>query len=52
LYEQRSLAVMLLREYEWTLPEDSIHQDGLKNAFSPFALTLPYNLRITFTKRK
>ncbi|KAG1863014.1 cytochrome P450 [Suillus tomentosus] len=52
LYEQRALTVMLLREYEWTLPADSIHQDGLKNAFSPFALTLPHDLHITFTKRK
>lgn len=52
LYEQRALTVMLLREYEWTLPADSIHRDGLKNAFSPFALTLPHNLHITFTKRK
>jgi hypothetical protein len=43
---------MLLREYEWTLPADSIHRDGLKNAFSPFALTLPHDLHITFTKRK
>ncbi|KAG2032475.1 cytochrome P450 [Suillus americanus] len=52
LYEQRTIAVMLLREYEWTLPADSIHRDGLKNAFSPFALTLPHDLHITFTKRK
>jgi cytochrome P450 len=52
LYEQRALAVMLLREYEWTLPTNSIHQNGLKNAFSPFALTLPHDLHITFTKRK
>ncbi|EGO00251.1 hypothetical protein SERLA73DRAFT_135995 [Serpula lacrymans var. lacrymans S7.3] len=52
IYEQRALVVMLLREYTWTLPEDSIHKDGLKNAFSPFALTLPYDLNITFTKRK
>ena len=51
LYEQRALAVMLLREYEWTLPKGSIHKDGLKNAFSPFALTLPYDLDITFTKQ-
>lgn len=43
LYEQRALAVMLLREYEWVLPEKSVHQDGLKNAFSPFALTVPEN---------
>ncbi|KAH7908425.1 cytochrome P450 [Hygrophoropsis aurantiaca] len=52
LYEQRALAVMLLREYEWTLPEASIHAKGLKNAFSPFALTLPHDLHVTFTKRQ
>jgi cytochrome P450 len=51
LYEQRALVVMLLREYEWSLPTDSIHKHGLKNAFSPFALTLPQDLHITFTKR-
>ena len=43
LYEQRALAVMLLREYTWVLPEGSVHRDGLKNAFSPFALTVPEN---------
>ncbi|KAH7927491.1 cytochrome P450 [Leucogyrophana mollusca] len=52
LYEQRALAVMLLREYEWSLPENSIHKNGLRNAFSPFALTLPHDLHITFTKKK
>ncbi|KAG1866682.1 cytochrome P450 [Suillus subluteus] len=51
LYEQRALAVMLLREYEWTVTSRFDHQDGLKNAFSPFALTLPHDLDITFTKR-
>ena len=34
---------MLLREYTWVLPEGSVHRDGLKNAFSPFALTVPEN---------
>ena len=43
LYEQRALAVMLLREYTWVLPEGSVHRDGLRNAFSPFALTVPEN---------
>ncbi|EGO03906.1 hypothetical protein SERLA73DRAFT_69725 [Serpula lacrymans var. lacrymans S7.3] len=51
MYEMRTLASMLLREYEWTLPVDSIHADGIKNACSPFALTLPYNLDIIFRKR-
>ncbi|PFH47753.1 hypothetical protein AMATHDRAFT_6456 [Amanita thiersii Skay4041] len=51
MYEQRTLITMLLREYEWTLPRNSIHKEQLKNAFSPFALTLPYNLDIKFSKR-
>ncbi|EGO03909.1 hypothetical protein SERLA73DRAFT_175595 [Serpula lacrymans var. lacrymans S7.3] len=50
-YELRTLASMLLREYEWTLPEDSIHANGIKNAFSPFALTVPHDLDIIFRKR-
>jgi cytochrome P450 len=50
LYEQRALTCMLLREYKWELPEKSKHRDGLKNAFSPFALTVPEDLDITFTK--
>ncbi|KAH7930351.1 cytochrome P450 [Leucogyrophana mollusca] len=51
LYEMRTMAVMLVREYEWVLPEPSIHADGIKNAFSPFALTLPCDLDITFRRR-
>ncbi|KAK0460186.1 cytochrome P450 [Desarmillaria tabescens] len=50
MYEQRALAAVFLREYEWTLPEQSIHRDSLKNAFSPFALTLPHDLELTFTR--
>ncbi|KAG7442313.1 cytochrome P450 [Guyanagaster necrorhizus] len=48
MYEQRTLAATFLREYEWSLPEHSIHKDSLKNAFSPFALTLPHDLDLTF----
>ncbi|KAH7921652.1 cytochrome P450 [Leucogyrophana mollusca] len=51
LYELRTLAAMLLRRYDWVLPEDSIHASGLRNAFSPFALALPIDLSITFTRR-
>ncbi|EGO03907.1 hypothetical protein SERLA73DRAFT_175594 [Serpula lacrymans var. lacrymans S7.3] len=51
MYEMRTLASTLLREYEWTLPKDPIHADGIKNAFSPFALTLPRDLDIIFRKR-
>lgn len=50
LYEQRVLVSMLLREYRWTLPEDSIHRDHLKNGFQAFALSLPENLHIDFTR--
>ncbi|KAI0752873.1 cytochrome P450 [Daedaleopsis nitida] len=49
LYEQRVLISMLLREYRWTVPRDSIHVGGnIKNAFSPFALSLPYDVDIDF----
>ena len=50
LYEQRVLISMLLREYRWTLPKDSVHNDGLKNGFSAFALNLPENLDIDFVR--
>ncbi|KAI0358041.1 cytochrome P450 [Trametes cingulata] len=50
LYEQRVLISMLLREYRLSLPEDSIHRDTLKNAFTAFALSLPENLDIDFVK--
>ncbi|KAH9935982.1 cytochrome P450 [Epithele typhae] len=50
LYEQRVLISMLLREYRWTLPEDSVHRDFLKNGFSAFALSLPEKLDIDFVR--
>lgn len=50
LYEQRVLISMLLREYKWSIPEESIHRDGIKNAFSPFALSLPYDVDIDFVR--
>ncbi|KAI0774755.1 cytochrome P450 [Trametes elegans] len=50
LFEQRVLISMLLREYRLALPKDSIHADTLKNAFTAFALSLPDNLDIEFTK--
>ncbi|PBK95936.1 cytochrome P450 [Armillaria gallica] len=50
MYEQRALAAVFLREFEWALPERSIHRDSLKNTFSPFALTLPHDLELTFTR--
>ncbi|KAH8110287.1 cytochrome P450 [Phellopilus nigrolimitatus] len=51
MYEQRTLMAMLLREYEWVLPADSSHVDGIRNAFSAFALNLPEDLDIIFTRR-
>jgi len=49
LLEQRTLAAMLLSKYKWTLPEGSIHRNGgIRNAFSAFALSLPYNVEVTF----
>ncbi|EJF64290.1 cytochrome P450 [Dichomitus squalens LYAD-421 SS1] len=50
LYEQRVLISMLLREYRWTLPDDSPHRDFLKNGFSAFALSLPDNVEIDFVR--
>ncbi|KAG7442315.1 cytochrome P450 [Guyanagaster necrorhizus] len=50
MYEQRALAAVFLREYQWALPEQSVHRDSLKNTVSPFALTLPHNLELTFTR--
>jgi len=52
LYEIRTLVAMLLREWEWELPADSPHRKGIINGFSPFALSLPKNLYIQFTRRK
>ncbi|RPD65776.1 cytochrome P450 [Lentinus tigrinus ALCF2SS1-7] len=49
-YEQRVLVSMLLREYHWALPKDSAHRDHLKNGFQAFALSLPENLHIDFTR--
>ncbi|KAJ8496055.1 hypothetical protein ONZ51_g1369 [Trametes cubensis] len=48
--EQKTLFSMLLREYRWTVPKDSIHRDYIKNGFSTFALSLPYDVDIDFVK--
>ncbi|TFK86990.1 cytochrome P450 [Polyporus arcularius HHB13444] len=50
LYEQRVLISMLLREYKWSLPADSVHHDYLKNGFSAFALSLPDKVDIDFVR--
>ncbi|KAI0029801.1 cytochrome P450 [Vararia minispora EC-137] len=49
--EQMALTAVMLREYEWELPEASPHTDEIQNAFSPFALTVPHKLYVRFTRR-
>jgi len=50
LYEQRVLAALLLREYEWSLPKVSVHSEGLRNRFTFSALNSPTNLDIQFRR--
>ncbi|KAJ6543611.1 cytochrome P450 [Mycena vulgaris] len=50
LYEQRALVAVILREYQWELPVGSKHSHSIQNAFSPFALTVPHELHLTFRK--
>ncbi|EIW76814.1 cytochrome P450, partial [Coniophora puteana RWD-64-598 SS2] len=52
LYEIRTIAAMFLREFEWTLPKGSIHEDEIQNSFFAFSLSLPYDLDITFRPLK
>ncbi|KAI8149500.1 cytochrome P450 [Fennellomyces sp. T-0311] len=47
--EQKVLLPMLLRKFEWRLPEDSIHKESLIT--KGFILSSPKDLTITFTKR-
>ncbi|KAJ6471486.1 cytochrome P450 [Mycena sanguinolenta] len=49
MYEQRVLTSMLLNEWEWIISSDSPHIGGIKNVFSPFALSLPKDLYLNFT---
>ncbi|KAG0181209.1 cytochrome P450-dit2 [Apophysomyces sp. BC1034] len=49
LAEQRVVMAMLLRKYEWDLPEDSIHKYGIK--MDHFQPTAPKSLQISFRKR-
>ncbi|CDS05134.1 hypothetical protein LRAMOSA07663 [Lichtheimia ramosa] len=49
MMEQRVFLTMLLREYEWSLPEDSIHKNGLIT--QGLGATQPKDLFIKFTKR-
>lgn len=49
MYEIRVLASLLLTEWTWSLPADSPHAQTVINGFSPFALSLPKDLRVEFT---
>ncbi|CDH56612.1 cytochrome p450 [Lichtheimia corymbifera JMRC:FSU:9682] len=50
LAEQRVFLPMLLRKYEWHLPKDSIHKDGVHRA-GLTGLNKPKDLLISFRKR-
>ncbi|KAJ8659176.1 hypothetical protein O0I10_005215 [Lichtheimia ornata] len=50
LVEQRVFLPMLLRKYEWRLPKDSIHKDGIRRA-GLSGLNRPKDLLISFKKR-
>ncbi|KAI9269153.1 cytochrome P450 [Phascolomyces articulosus] len=49
MMEQRVALSMLLRKYEWELPADSIHHDGL--IVNEMFNIVPPSLKIKFTKR-
>ncbi|KAJ2964741.1 hypothetical protein NQZ79_g397 [Umbelopsis isabellina] len=50
LAEQRVVLAMLLRKYTWSLPENSIHKDGVVFA-GGMALLSPKDLYLNFQKR-
>lgn len=52
LYEQRTLLCMLLMNFEWTLPSNSMHRSQVKNSFGAFGLSIPVDLDINFVRRK
>ncbi|KAI8143149.1 cytochrome P450 [Fennellomyces sp. T-0311] len=47
--QQRVLLSMLLRKYEWRLPEDSIHKNGVVT--DGYVAMRPKNLELVFQKR-
>lgn len=52
MWQLRAVAALVLREYEWSLPEDSIHHGSVQNAFSfTTNLNAPQNLYLDFRKR-
>jgi cytochrome P450 len=52
LFEQRTLLCMLLVNYEWSLPADSMHAHQVKNEFGAFGLSIPHDLDVDFVRRK
>lgn len=49
LSEQRAFIATLLRKYEWELPANSIHRDGIK--LEENNATAPYTMEVVFKKR-
>ncbi|KAF8074653.1 cytochrome P450 4F5 [Lyophyllum atratum] len=52
LFEQRTLLCMLLVNYEWSLPANSMHEHQVKNEFGAFGLSIPHDLDVDFVRRK
>ena len=49
MWELRTITIMLLKTYKWSLPPGSIHTDRVQNSFSfSTNLNLPKDLFITF----
>ncbi|TFK38345.1 cytochrome P450 [Crucibulum laeve] len=50
MYELKTVAALMLKSWEWSLPIGSPHAKGIKNGLSPFGLSSPKNLFINFQK--
>lgn len=51
MWEIRTIMAMLIGNYRWTLPPDSIHLDQILNGFSfSTNLNIPMNLHIQFRR--
>ncbi|KAF9465677.1 cytochrome P450 [Collybia nuda] len=51
MWELRTITIMLLNEFRWTLPPGSIHEERVKNSFSfSTNLNLPTDLFVTFER--
>ncbi|KAI9307943.1 cytochrome P450 [Cunninghamella echinulata] len=49
LAEQRTFLAMLLRKFEWDIPENSVHKNGIR--LNNFQFAAPFDLDIKFTPR-